>query len=77
MLHGWEVEKVLHQALYTLQGGTAEPSHLQIDGRGLIVKILTLKQNQVTAGVGKIQGRIQSKKIKWKKGLIFQQFCRC
>lgn len=43
MLHGWKVGKVLHQAFYTLEGGTAEPSHLQIDGRGLIVKILSIE----------------------------------
>lgn len=47
MLHGWEVEKVLHQAFYTLEGGTAEPSHLQIDGRGMIVKILTIEQKRL------------------------------
>lgn len=61
MVHGWEVEKVLHQAFYTLEGGTAEPSHLLIDGRGLILKILSIepKRLQLQHGSGKKkQGRI-------------------
>lgn len=55
MLHGWKVGKVLHQAFYTLEGGTAEPSHLQIDGRGLIVKILSIEyiKKKYTAVAGK------------------------
>lgn len=46
MLHGREVERMLHQAFYTLEGGTAEPVHLQIPGCGLIAKILTIGQKK-------------------------------